>query len=978
MKNTLSKTGQNFGNYKLVKYKVLKDINLIYRELQHIPSKSRIIHAQADDRENLFSLSFQTLPEDSSGIAHILEHIVLCGSEKFPVKDPFFYMTRRSLNTFMNAMTGADFTCYPAASCLPKDFFHLLEVYADAVFHPKLTLNSFLQEGHRFEFEKKAKREQLVFKGIVFNEMKGAMSAPTSRLWNKLYEALFPQLTYRHNSGGDPACIPSLTYEALKSFHHNFYHPSRGLFFFYGDIPIEKTLHFLESKVLKNVEALPPLPRLKKQKRFTQAKSLVASYPAQDLEATKTYLALGFLTCPISDQLNVLALQLLAIALMGNDGAPLKKAFLASGLCTQAFCSIDDEISEVPFTFVFKGVSANKQKAVETLVLDEIKKLSQTGLDAKSIQLALHQLEFSRLEISKDDGPYGLNLFFRSCLPAHHGIDPLDSLSLPSLFAQLRKKIKDTSFQKNLLKKFFIQNKHRVRLFLKPDTQLEAIEKKQEKLTLQKMQKILSKQDIQTIKTQAKNLQKEQDSVEDASCLPSLSLSDISSKPLSFSLKKIAPNLYFRPTFTNQIHYCQLLFKAPQLTTKQIPLFKLFSQLVTQVAWGKRNYIDHLNYLQSNLGGVYSSTSIYLKKADPKFPFLVFSLSAKALYRKSPLMLKFLKAPFKKVNWHDKTRLKSLIEQHYTGLNTSLTKRALSYASKLSSSTHSQAAYLSHLTSGLPYYETIKELYENFEEKYDDLATLFQSFSEEIFKENKYIALNSCDQEFHKKIARDELFLKKSHSPFSNPQIFQFDLGKKQREAKIIASSVAFTNLSLPSVSYLHPDSVALLLATELFENKVLHKKIREQGGAYGGGSSYNPNYGTLSFYGYRDPELYKTLQAFEESVHTIIAGDFSDADLLEAKFGVLQSWDSPLSPGSEGPFELGCLLAGKSLQLRKSRRQDLLNCTKKKIAQAVKKHVLKNWDKQALACFASKSFINEKTKELQKFKQPSLIVSDV
>ncbi|MBA2727468.1 MAG: insulinase family protein, partial [Parachlamydiaceae bacterium] len=337
-------------------------------ELVHLPTSAQIMYIANDDPENLFCLSFQTLPDNSDGVAHILEHTVLCGSKKFPVKDPFFGMTRRSLNTFMNALTGADFTCYPAASQIPKDFYNLLDVYLDAVFHPNLNLFSFLQEGHRLEFaQPDDPSSPLEFKGVVYNEMKGAMASATSRLHEILNEALFPDITYGYNSGGEPTEIPSLTYEKLKEFHKKFYHPSRCLFFFYGNFPLEDHLDFIDQHTLQHTVKFLPLPQLPLQPRFTIPKIIEAKYPIAPDEDTeyKTLIGFSWLTCHILNQKELLALSILEALLLDTDASPLKKSLLKSGLCKQVSSYMDTDLSEIPFTIILRGCDAESAPIIK-------------------------------------------------------------------------------------------------------------------------------------------------------------------------------------------------------------------------------------------------------------------------------------------------------------------------------------------------------------------------------------------------------------------------------------------------------------------------------------------------------------------------------------------------------------------------------------------------------------------------------------
>ena len=317
--------------FKIEKETKLSEIQAKVVQLRHLPTNAKIVHIQNDDDENVFCLGFRTLPTNSNGAPHILEHTVLCGSEKFPVKDPFFSMTRRSLNTYMNALTGPDYTCYPAASLNENDFYNLLNVYMDAAFKPNLKRLSFLQEGHRLEFEEMDNpNSNLTFKGIVFNEMKGALSSPISRLWQEIMQAIFPDIVYHHNFGGDPKVIPSLSYEELINFHREFYDVSRCTFFFYGNIPLKKHLEFLSLNLPQDITPLKKLPKNPNQPRFKTPNFIKSYYPAvasEDLDQ-KAYYSMSYLTCSLEEQSEVLALLVLDQILMGTDAGLLKKEIL--------------------------------------------------------------------------------------------------------------------------------------------------------------------------------------------------------------------------------------------------------------------------------------------------------------------------------------------------------------------------------------------------------------------------------------------------------------------------------------------------------------------------------------------------------------------------------------------------------------------------------------------------------------------------
>ena len=360
----------------------------------------------------------------------------------------------------MNAFTASDFTCYPAASQVPKDFYNLLEVYLDAVFKPSLDKLSFLQEGWRLDFDE----DKLVYKGIVFNEMKGALTNPNSRLHEAMMAALCPDLTYGINSGGEPLEIPNLTYEGLLDFHRTYYHPSRCIFFFYGNLPIEGHLEFIDRHVLSAAEQLPAVAPIPPQKRFTQPVRVSQPYPfsAEDDPKERAMMALTWLCSSILDQERVLALQLIEMILMGTDAAPLKRALLESGLCKQAGSYVDGEMSEVPFVLILKGCEPANTQALEGVVLNCLQKTVNEGFSQQLVEGAIHQLELSRREITGDHYPFGISLFMRAVPLMQHGGEIEDSLRIDSLFKQLREKVKDPSYLSNILQEELIENSHRV------------------------------------------------------------------------------------------------------------------------------------------------------------------------------------------------------------------------------------------------------------------------------------------------------------------------------------------------------------------------------------------------------------------------------------------------------------------------------------------------------------------------------------
>ncbi|MDB6080831.1 MAG: hypothetical protein JWO53_103, partial [Chlamydiia bacterium] len=497
--------GSKYRGFIVTKSFEVPELECHLTQLTHEESGAEVLHVKASDPENFFCLSFRTLPSSSNGVAHILEHTVLTGSDKFPVKDPFFSMSRRSVNTFMNALTGADFTCYPASSQVEQDFYNLLSVYLDAVFHPRLQKLSFAQEGHRLEFATPHDPSTpLEYKGIVYNEMKGALSSPMARLNEAISAALFPNTPYGFNSGGDPREIPNLSYEELLLFHRTYYHPSKCLFFFYGDIPLEKHLDFIDKEALQGVQKEPRLPPIPLQPRFTKEIRQELFYPVESEEKNEEKILISFswLTVPILSQLEVLALTILDSVLMDTDASLLKRELLNSGLCKQANSALETESAEVPFTIVLKGCKSQDADTLETLIRSTLDRIAKNGIPESLIESALHQLELDRTEINPDGGPFGLSLFARCALIKQHGGKVEDGLRIHSLFKELRDTLsEEPRFLCDLIVKYLLKNSHFVRIVMIPSQELAKEEEQEERSRLDAIQKSLTEDEKKRIIT---------------------------------------------------------------------------------------------------------------------------------------------------------------------------------------------------------------------------------------------------------------------------------------------------------------------------------------------------------------------------------------------------------------------------------------------------------------------------------------------
>lgn len=952
-------------SYRTTKDIFIEELQVQLTEVVHEPTGAQILYLGNQDTENVFNLCFRTTPDSSNGVAHILEHTVLCGSKNFPVRDPFFGMTRRSLNTFMNAFTGADFTCYPAASEIPQDFYNLLDVYLDAVFHPLLTPHSFYQEGHRLEFEQQIDPSSpLQYKGIVYNEMKGALASGDARMSEAMMEAIFPNVTYGINSGGDPKDIPTLTYDQLKAFHQTYYHPSRCLFFFYGHLPLQQHLDFLEQKVFSKTQPLPPLSPIPLQPRFDQPKVIKKKYPLSENTDEKVLVGLGWLTCRIHNQEDLLGLIILDMLLMGTDAGLLKKEILASGLCKNVESALDSEINEIPYFIVCKGCKEESETHLQQHILSTLQMIAKSPIDPNLVEGALHQLEISRTEITGNSTPYGLSLFFRSGLLKMHGGSAEDGLAVHSLFKKLKEAVARPNYFSHLIERYLIQNPHRALVTLEPDDKLSRFELEEESSALAAIQKDLDENKTQAIISNAQILAQKQEEDEDYDILPKISIKDISSQgkdyPLNYHTYQ-ACKIHHYPTFTNSHIYVDLVYDMPQLPYEDLAYFRLFILLSSQLGCGGRNYQENLDFILQHISAVGYSFELFPQAHHPGTLKPAFSVRGKCLRRKIPQLFDLMKSMLTSLDVTDKIRLKDLLGQHLYDVQTSLQTSPLQYAINLGVSGLTLGGHISEHLYGLHYYWRLKEIVEEFNQNPSTLISKLEQMKQFCAQGSPSDFVLCAEQSDFESLQKNQYYglLDLKGPKVALPSILP-TLKPLHSHGRLISSPVAFTAFVFPSLSYTHPDAPALSVAAEIMENNFLHTAIREQGGAYGAGASNSALSGFFYTYAYRDPHLFSSYKAFKEAIEKISRGKFENQDIEEALFGLFQGLDSPIAPGSKAITSFCRQRSGRDLAVRQHYRHQLLNLTKKSIQKAVEAHLQSHVDKARLIAFANEDFFKK------------------
>lgn len=930
---TITSQEKSHASFKFIREQKIDSLNVLVQEFEHIKTGAQHIHLQADNQENVFLVALRTLPKDSTGVAHILEHTTLCGSKKYPVRDPFFMMTRRSLNTFMNAMTSSDWTAYPFASLNKKDFNNLLDVYLDAVFFARLDPLDFAQEGHRIEFSEPTDSESpLTFKGVVFNEMKGAMSSISSQLWQTLSKYVFPTSTYHFNSGGEPADIPDLSYEQLVDFYKVHYHPSNAIFMTYGDIPAAVHQEKFESQALSQFERLDKIIDVPDEKRYFSPIRVQESYPKNDGDLSEqTHVVMSWLLGNSTNLEETLRAQLLSSILLDNSASPLMLQLESTdlGSAPSPLCGLDDSQKELTFMCGLSGCTTDASDKVETLILDTIQSVIDNGIPKEDIESALHQLELHQREIGGDSYPYGMQLIFSALTSATHRGDPVRLLDIDGALAQLRKDIESPDFIKQLAKELLIDNSHRVRLTLTPDPEMADRKEKAEKQRLAKIQKSLTDDDKKNIVDLAAALKARQESVDDESLLPKVTLDDVPEKEVSVTgektnIRSIAVNTY--PTATNGILYQQVIFDLPEFNAAETALLPLYTTCATELGVGDKTYLD-MQKNQASVSGSFSAfSSIRGSINDVQKTHNYLTFSAKALNRNHLPLSQLMAETITNARFDEVSRIKELVSQMRIGREQRLTGSGHALAMTAASAGMSGAAKIAHDLTGLAATQTLKALDKALEND-TEVASLSQQLTaihQKVNAANRQMLVIGEEQQLNDLDKHIEP-LTQLHSSSSNTHFHTEPVSQKIQQAWLTNSQVNFCAKAYATVPSGHEDSAILVVLGGFLRNGILHKTIREQGGAYGGGATQDSNNGCFRFYSYRDPRIEETLLDFDQSIQWLLNEKHSAQSLEEAILGTISSIDRSESPAGRAKRCFHAELSGRTVEHRQLFRERVL-----------------------------------------------------
>ena len=886
-------------------------------------------HLACDDEHRAFVVAFRTVPDDSTGLPHILEHTTLCGSQRYPVRDPFFQMLRRSLQTFMNAMTFPDMTAYPFASQVAKDYENLLGVYLDAVFRPLLDRLDFSQEGHRLE----SVAGSWVRKGVVFNEMKGAMDGTSEQMSMATAQALLPDTCYRFNYGGDPAEIPRLRHQDLVAFHRRCYCPANACFVTYGNQPASELHERLAVYLDQPGTALTP-PAI--QQPLGEVKTLdvpVPLGPGQDILDVSDG-ALTWAWGDTSDLDEVLTAELIDRLLLGHAGAPLRLALEKSDLGRSTGGSgYGASYRNGLFTAELSGIDPANYDKLEPLVLETILAVAKKGVPEAEVEAALDQLELARREIHGDHYPYGLELCFRLLAPWNHGADPLPFLDQAPAIIRLRERARTAGWLTRELTKRFLDNRHRALLFARPDATYHARNDSREHALIDQDIATLDDEGKRQMAVLAAQLAERQGRTDDPAVLPDLELSDVPAERRWAEGRDLGDQLTVFTPGTNGLLHQMVAFTLPELTPEELDLLPLLTQTIGSLGVGALGYAERAALLNARCGGLWSWSDL---TADPddlmRLRGLLFC-EVKGLASKQALFSGLVVETLQQQRFDEVDRLRELIEQSLQRLQDRVQGSGNALAARAAARGFGGSAALGHRLSGLGRLAWLKRTAAQIgddaphaDDHVAEIAGRLRALLQRVLAGSRqYALIGDAAGRIDVVAEMRQSWSTVGAASMAGPGVAALSPQPTGPTAFTTATAVSYCALAFPTVPLGHGDAAALSVSGRLLTNNILHPRIREQGGAYGAGASYAGATGSFTLTSYRDPRCAATFEDMRAGLRWL-AECPADARLLkEAVLGVIASLDSPGSPAGEARARFTADLKGTGPDRMNSFRRRVL-----------------------------------------------------
>jgi presequence protease len=926
--------------FDLVRDETIPEIASEVRLYRHKKTGAEVMSYLNDDENKVFGITFKTPPEDSTGVAHILEHSVLCGSRKYPVKKPFVELIKSSMNTFLNAMTFPDKTAYPVASQNLQDFYNLVDVYLDAVFFPQLSEDTFRQEGWHYEAD--GTQMPLAYKGVVFNEMKGAYSSPAALLGKVSQLSLYPDNAYGVNSGGDPKAIPDLTYDYFKNFHRRFYHPSNAKIVFYGDDPEGRRLEMLD-EYLSQFDAAPIDASVKLQPRFHEPRHIESTYSATEAEPGKKtgMVTVNWMLDEIEDPETVMSLNVLEHVLLGTPASPLRKALTDSGLGEGLTGSgLADDLRQPYFTVGLKGIDEGDGGKVETLILDTLRKLAADGLDPLTIEASMNSFEFALRENNTGSFPRGMALMFRTMKNWLHGGDPFESLTYEKPLAALKAKVTSGEHVfERLIDQHLNGNTHRVTVLLKADTTQAEREVAEERAELDAVAASLDeaqREDIVEITANLKALQEAVDPPEALAKIPTLGLKDLdrTNKPIPIERDSLAgARLYTHALPTNGVIYLDMAFDLRRVPSELLPYLSLFSRALFQTGTAKEDFVSLMQRIGRSTGGVGASRSISMMRDTTSVAAWLF-VRGKVVPDKADELLSIITDVLTTAQLDNRERIKQMALEEKAGFESGIAGRGNGIAAGRLGASLNQASWANEQSSGVSYLFFIRELLKDIDHEggWLKIKAALYAIRDLLIDRNSMVLNVTADlgiwNAFRPKL---EGFV--AALPASEISPRGWSVSTPVNEGLTFPGQVNYVakGANLYTLGYVHNGATAV--AMRHLNTTYLWDKVRVQGGAYGGSSGFDPFSGGFVFTSYRDPNLLQTLDAYDGAAAWLRQG-IGEQDIVRSIIGAIGAIDTYRLPDAKGFTSLMWELTGNTDENRQQRREEILSATNKDVTR--------------------------------------------
>jgi presequence protease len=960
---------KNYHGFTLMQERQIKEINSIARVFEHDNSGARLLQLENDDDNKVFSVSFRTPPEDNTGLPHILEHSVLCGSRKFPSKEPFVELIKGSLNTFLNAMTFPDKTMYPVASKNEKDFYNLMDVYMDAVFYPNIYKHKeiLMQEGWHYELEDKSK--DITYKGVVYNEMKGAFSSPESVLMRKIQDTLFPDTPYGLESGGDPQYITDLTQKQFEDFHSKYYHPSNSYIFLYGDANILDELEFINDKYLKDFNRTEVDSELPIQKPIGQLKEFEIEYPisADEEETEKVFMGMNFVVGTAKDPELYVAMEILEHLLLGTPAAPLKKALIEAEIGKDVFGQLDNGILQPTFSIIVKNTDLDKKEAFKKVFENTLTKLVKEGIDKKLVEASINIKEFQLREAEFRGYPKGL-IYNIKCLDSWlYDGDPFIHLEYEAALEKVKAAL-TTNYLEELITKYLLDNKHSSLLILKPKKGLSEERENKLKSKLAEYKNSLSEKELDEIIKQGNELKERQnspDSTEALESIPLLELSDISPNVEKLPLEvkeETGPKLLVHPIFTNNIGYVQLFFDTTAVKQEQVQYVALLSDILGKISTLKYHYSELSKEINIHTGDIRAVIQVYGDKNDYQEYYPKLTIKAKALVNKLPRMFELIEEITSNTKLDEKKRLREIIREVKSRIEMRIINEGhMTSAKRLLSYLSNQAKYIELLT-GIEYYKFLADVDKQFDSKSDAVIRNLQEVYNTVFNKNNLMTSVTCsDKDYPKFLESYEKYIKSLPENKLEQNSYSFDLSK-QNEGLLTQSNVQYVAKGYNFVELGYKYSGALQVLKSIARYDYLWNNVRVKGGAYGAMAGFERS-GNLFFVSYRDPNLGETMKVYDGFEKYLNEFDVDNREMTKYIIGTMSGVDAPLTPSMKGERAAEYYIRNISFEDLQRERDEILKAKKEDI-KALAKLVGDSMNKNRYCVLGNEAKIKE-SKEL-------------